>query len=102
MIKGDQRRFAELFIGGRQAGDVVVFEKVCFKENIRVLQDPEAVYTICEDYKASASLDIKEAKEDIEERRLIKDLVRVLWGKHGIALIDIIPALQFAKIYIHR
>ena len=39
---------------------------------------------MCEDYRASASVDMDEAKEHLKEGRLIRCPLRVLWGKHGV------------------
>jgi len=83
MISLDPRKFAEMFMGGRHGG-MKTFDKDCFEEYVRVLKDPVAVHTMCEDYRASASIDMDEAREDIKKGRLIKCPVRVLWGKHGV------------------
>ena len=83
MIAADPRGFAEMFMGRRYAS-LEMFDASCWEEYVRVLGEPEAVHAMCEDYKAAASVDIDEAREDIARRRYIKSPLRVLWGKHGV------------------
>ncbi|KAG0651059.1 Fluoroacetate dehalogenase [Hyphodiscus hymeniophilus] len=83
MIGLDPRKWAELFMGGRHAG-LAPFDAGVFEEYVRVLEDTDAVHAMCEDYRASASVDMDEAKDDLEEGRLIHCPLRVLWGRHGV------------------
>jgi pimeloyl-ACP methyl ester carboxylesterase len=83
MISANPRRFAELFMGRRYA-PLEVFDKNCWEEYVRVLEDPEAVHAMCEDYRAAASVDMDESKENIAQGRLIKSPLRILWGRHGV------------------
>lgn len=46
--------------------------------------DEETVHGMCEDYRASASIDLEEQKKDVEQGRKIKCPLRVLWGKSGV------------------
>lgn len=39
---------------------------------------------MCQDYRASASLDLDEARKDIEEGRLLQTPLLVLWGSRGV------------------
>jgi pimeloyl-ACP methyl ester carboxylesterase len=39
---------------------------------------------MCEDYRASASVDLDESRKDLDEGKKIKCPVRVLWGKQGV------------------
>ncbi|KAH8667019.1 Alpha/Beta hydrolase protein [Xylariales sp. PMI_506] len=84
LISAEPRRFAELFMGGRQAAGLSVFTDECFETYVRNMQDPVTVHAMCNDYRASATLDLDEAREDIAAGRLIKCPLRVHWGKHGI------------------
>ncbi|KAH8808356.1 Alpha/Beta hydrolase protein [Xylogone sp. PMI_703] len=46
--------------------------------------DAETVHGMCEDYRAAATIDLEEAKEDIKNGRQIQCPLRVLWGKQGV------------------
>lgn len=70
-------------MGGRYGG-LESFGKAAWEEYVKVLGEREAVHAMCEDYRASASVDLVESRKDIEEGRRIKCPVRVLWGKHGV------------------
>ena len=39
---------------------------------------------MCNDYRASATLDMEEAREDLKEGRLIKTPLLVLWSNQGV------------------
>ncbi|KUI52796.1 Fluoroacetate dehalogenase [Cytospora mali] len=84
MILGNPRRVAEMFMGGRQAGGLSIFEKECFEAYVGSLCDPATVHAMCQDYRASATLDMEEQRKDLDEGRNIKCPLRVLWGKHGV------------------
>jgi haloacetate dehalogenase len=83
MIGNHPRKFAELFMGGRYA-PLSMWEKSVWEEYVKVLERPEAVHAMCEDYRASATVDLEESRRDIEEGRLIRTPLRILWGKHGV------------------
>jgi pimeloyl-ACP methyl ester carboxylesterase len=39
---------------------------------------------MCNDYRAGATLDLDEAREDLKNGRKIRSPLLVLWGKHGV------------------
>ncbi|POR33802.1 Fluoroacetate dehalogenase [Tolypocladium paradoxum] len=84
LISASPRRFAEMFMGGRQHQGLGIFDKDCFESYVKVLEDPAAVRAMCHDYRASASLDLDEARLDLSSRRKIRCPLLVLWGKHGV------------------
>ncbi|KIY02005.1 uncharacterized protein Z520_02143 [Fonsecaea multimorphosa CBS 102226] len=83
-ISQNPRRFAEMFMGGRQASGLDIFKPECFDRYVRNLGDPAIVHAMCQDYRASASLDMDEAREDLQNQRLIQCPLMVLWGRHGV------------------
>jgi pimeloyl-ACP methyl ester carboxylesterase len=83
LIGQNPRKWLELFMGGRHSG-LEVFDKDNFEEYVKVLEDPDAVHAMCEDYRASATVDMDEAKDDLREGRLIRCPLKVFWGKHGV------------------
>ncbi|KAI3396963.1 hypothetical protein diail_11363 [Diaporthe ilicicola] len=84
MILGNPRRLAEMFMGGRQRDGTAIFEPECFEEYVGGLSDPDTVHGMCQDYRASATLDMEEQRRDLAEGRHIKSPLRVLWGNVGI------------------
>jgi len=83
MISNDPRGFAERYMGNRYA-PLSMFHPNCFEEYVKGLSDPDAVHAMCEDYRAAASLDLEEARRDIDADNLIQTPLRVLWGQHGV------------------
>lgn len=84
MILGNSRGVAEMFMGGRQGDGLKIFEKECFEEYVKALSDPDTVHSMCQDYRAAATLDMEEQRKDITDGKQIKCPLRVLWGKHGV------------------
>ena len=61
-----------------------VFDHECLAYYVSMIANPEAVHGMCEDYRAGASIDMEEARKDIEASRHIKCPLRILWGKKGV------------------
>ncbi|KZP00268.1 putative hydrolase or acyltransferase of alpha/beta superfamily [Calocera viscosa TUFC12733] len=45
---------------------------------------PGTIHAICEDYRASAGIDIQRDKEDLEKGKKIASPMKIFWGKKGI------------------
>ncbi|OAQ69248.1 alpha beta hydrolase fold protein [Pochonia chlamydosporia 170] len=78
------RRFAELFMGGRQKRGLDIFDEQCFEHYVKNLSDPATVHAMCQDYRASATLDLEEARADLRRGRLVRSPLRVLWANSGV------------------
>jgi haloacetate dehalogenase len=91
-ISTNAQVWVETFMGGRYAG-LAPFAEECLAEYKANLADYDTVHAMCEDYRASASIDLKEAEEDIVAGKQIQCPVRVLWGKNGVVgkLFDVLP-----------
>ena len=53
-------------------------------EYLRCLRDPATIHGICEDYRASASIDLEHERHDLATGNKIRCAVLALWGKHGV------------------
>ncbi|EGX87871.1 epoxide hydrolase, putative [Cordyceps militaris CM01] len=84
LIAARPREFARLFMGARQAEGVTIFDEPAFESYVAALGDEAAVHGMCQDYRASASLDLDEAREDLAQGRLIKCPLRVFWSERGV------------------
>jgi pimeloyl-ACP methyl ester carboxylesterase len=84
LLSASPRSFAELFMGGRQERGLEIFDKTCFEHYVGNFQDPATVHAMCQDYRASATLDLDEAQADLGSGRLVHCPLRVLWSKHGV------------------
>ncbi|SPJ70998.1 related to haloacetate dehalogenase H-1 [Fusarium torulosum] len=84
LINAKPRELAEMFMGGRQGDGITIFEPECFELYAKNLEDPATVHAMCNDYRAGATLDLDEAREDLKNGRKIRSPLLVLWGKHGV------------------
>jgi haloacetate dehalogenase len=83
-ISTNAQVWVENFMGARYAG-LAPFAEECLAEYKANLANHETVHAMCEDYRASASIDLKEAEEDVVAGRKVQCPLRVLWGKQGVA-----------------
>ncbi len=58
------------------------FSKAALREYVRCFRDPRTIHATCEDYRASASIDLEHDRRDL--RKKLRMPVRVLWGKQGV------------------
>lgn len=82
LIEADPRAYVENLMGRRHAG-LVPFPRELLDAYVESLSQPGAVHAMCEDYRASASIDLDHDRQDRENNRLIDTPLRVLWGRHG-------------------
>lgn len=82
-ISSNPQSWVDVFMGGRYAG-LGAFDAECLEQYKANLSDFNTVHTMCEDYRAGATIDMEEAKKDIEEGRQVQCPLRILWGDHGV------------------
>jgi len=75
--------YIERVMGSRHAG-LAPFEPDALDAYRHALRQPGAVHAMCEDYRASATIDLARDREDIERGNQIACPLRVLWGEHGV------------------
>ena len=71
-------------MGDRQDVGLSIFETSCFDSYVQGLGDWATIHAMCHDYRASSTIDLDEAREDLKQGRKIKCPLLVLWGEHGI------------------
>ncbi|KAG8410019.1 hypothetical protein J3458_019090 [Metarhizium acridum] len=84
LISATPRKFAELYMGGKDGKRLDVFDEACYEEYVKLFEDEDTVHAMCNDYRAAATVDLDEQMADLEGGRLIKSHVRIIWGKKGI------------------
>ncbi len=67
---------------GRGRGGLKHFDRRAIAEYVRAFQDPRTIHATCEDYRASASIDLEHDRRD--RNRKLKMPLLVLWGKQGV------------------
>lgn len=83
LIESDPARYVRSTMGGRYAG-LGPFAPEAMAEYERCIALPGSARGICEDYRASAGIDLTHDREDIAAGRRLEHPLRVLWGAHGV------------------
>jgi haloacetate dehalogenase len=81
MIGSDPEYFLRRHIGGQSKTDGAIGDDV-IAEYLRCYRDPATIHAICEDYRASASIDLEHDRADSDRR--ITAPVLAIWGAKGV------------------
>jgi haloacetate dehalogenase len=82
LIESDPVRYIRSGMGSRHAG-LAAFTADAMHEYERCIQIPGSARGICEDYRASATIDLEHDRFDIAADKKLDMPLRVLWGEHG-------------------
>lgn len=82
LIEADPENYLRTVMGTRSAG-MGPFTDDAFSEYLRCLKLPGAAIAICEDYRASAGLDLEHDQADIDAGNKLNCPLLVLWGEKG-------------------
>ncbi|TWC20499.1 MULTISPECIES: alpha/beta fold hydrolase [unclassified Pseudomonas] len=82
LIEADPELYLRSVMGSRSAG-LKPFTEQAFSEYLRCLKLPGTARGICEDYRASASIDLNHDRTDIAAGRRLNMPLLVLWGAEG-------------------
>jgi haloacetate dehalogenase len=69
-------------LGGWGSHGLEVFEPRALAEYERCISEPATIHSMCEDYRAAATIDLQHDRADPQAR--IACPVRVLWGERGV------------------
>lgn len=83
LILADPAVYVTDVMGNRSAG-LAPFDVRALAEYQRCLALPGAAHGLCEDYRASASIDLVHDQEDIAQGRRLDMPLQALWGQHGV------------------
>lgn len=82
LIEADPRAYLHDVIGRRHAG-LAAFAPAALAEYERCIARPGTARAICEDYRASAGVDLEHDRADRAAGRRVSAPLRVLWGAEG-------------------
>jgi haloacetate dehalogenase len=82
LIESDPVRYIRSVMGKRHAG-LAAFAPEAMAEYERCIQIPGSARGICEDYRASATIDLAHDRADIAAGKKLHLPLRILWGEHG-------------------
>jgi haloacetate dehalogenase len=84
MIGGDAPFYLRWTLGGWGAGGTGFVDPAALAEYERCFCTPEAIHAACEDYRASAGIDLEHDRASRERSERIACDVLVLWGERGV------------------
>ncbi len=82
LIESDPLRYLRSVMGKRHAG-LGAFAAEALAEYERCIQIPGTAHAICEDYRASATIDLTHDRADIAAGQKLHQSLLVLWAEHG-------------------
>ncbi len=82
LIGADPARYVRSVMGSRHAG-LAPFDAAALAEYERCAARPGTAESICEDYRASATIDLEHDRADAMAGRRLQQPVHALWGEHG-------------------
>ncbi len=84
MIGGNALPYLHAALGGLGSGGLSHIEAEALTAYERYFCTPEAIHAACEDYRASAGIDLVHDRESRERGDKIRCDMRVLWGERGV------------------
>ena len=97
LILADPAAYVTDVMGKRSAG-LAPFDVRALAEYQRCLALPGAAHGLCEDYRASASIDLVHDQEDIAQGRRLQMPLLVLWGEYGVVQRCFEPLREWQKV----
>ena len=82
LIESDPARYVRSVMGKRHAG-LAAFAPAALAEYERCARIPGTAQAICEDYRASSSIDLTHDRADVAAGHKIEQPLQVLWGEYG-------------------
>ena len=83
LIDADPVRYMRSLMGKRHAG-LDVFTPEALAEYARCALIPGTSTSMCEDYRAAATIDLVHDRADVAAGKKLTQPLRVLWGEHGV------------------
>ena len=78
----DPVQYVRSMLGKRHAG-LAAFAPAALADYERCAQIAGTAHSVCEDYRASNTIDLDHDRADIAANKMLQRPVRVLWGEHG-------------------
>ncbi|KWR91247.1 alpha/beta fold hydrolase [Cupriavidus sp. IDO] len=97
LIEADPELYLKQTMGSRSAG-LAPFTEAALAAYLRGLASPGAAHGLCEDYRASASIDLEHDRADLAAGRMIECEMLALWGEQGAVGQCFAPLEEWRKV----
>ena len=100
LIEADPSAYISDVMGSRSAG-LAPFDPRVLREYQRCLALPGAAHGLCEDYRASASIDLEHDRSDLAHRHRLPMPLLILWGQQGVVQRCFAPLEEWRLVADH-
>ena len=100
LIEADPAAYVRDVLGRRSAG-LAPFDARALAEYVRCLELSGAAHGLCEDYRASAGIDLVHDQLDLDEKNFVKQPLLVLWGEQGVVHQCFEPLKEWSKVAVN-
>nr|WP_267869606.1 alpha/beta hydrolase [Massilia agrisoli] len=97
LIEADPAAYVRDVMGSRSAG-LAPFDPRALLEYQRCLALPGAAHGLCEDYRASATIDLEHDRADLERGQRLPMPLLVLWGAQGVVQRCFDPLAEWRQV----
>ena len=100
LIEADPAAYVRDVLGRRSAG-LAPFDPRALAEYVRCLELPGTAHGLCEDYRASATIDLVHDQWDIDKKNFLQQALLVLWGEQGVVNQCFEPLKEWSKLAVN-
>ena len=100
LIEADPAAYVRDVLGRRSAG-LAPFDPRALAEYVRCLELPGTAHGLCEDYRASATIDLVHDQLDIDKKNFLQQALLVLWGEQGVVNQCFEPLKEWSKLAVN-
>ena len=97
LIEADPAAYVRDVLGRRSAG-LAPFDARALAEYVRCIELPGTAHGLCEDYRASASIELVHDQLDLDDKNFVKQPLLVLWGEQGVVHQCFEPLKEWSKL----
>lgn len=100
LIQADPAAYVRDVLGRRSAG-LAPFDPRALAEYVRCLEVPGTAHGLCEDYRASATIDLVHDQLEIDKKNFLQQPLLVLWGEQGVVNQCFEPLKEWSKLAVN-
>ena len=100
LIEADPAAYVRDVLGRRSAG-LAPFDARALAEYVRCIELPGSAHGLCEDYRASAGIDLVHDQLDVDEKNFLQQPLLVLWGEQGVVHQCFEPLKEWSKVAVN-
>jgi haloacetate dehalogenase len=100
LIEADPAAYIRDVLGRRSAG-LAPFDARALAEYVRCIELPGAAHGLCEDYRASAGIDLVHDQLDLDDKNFVEQPLLILWGEQGVVHQCFEPLKEWSKVAVN-